>query len=394
MKRRLFLKSTAATASGLSVAGCGGGADSNPGELTPTPITPAPIIPTPTGLPAWRQGMAVGQWKPIPGSALSASPMAVSTYPSLGATGPASKVVAWCGLAIDTRDSSVYSAAGGGHGDYAGNEVNRIRLADDAPAWTESRASTAVGQVRASVSHYADGRPTSRHSYYGVVCNEKRSRVMLMAGSRWGDGYQMDAMDGFDLALNDWDAAATFPHVPSAVPQYYGAAIVEHKSTGDIYALANYSVFKWSNSTNAWTTVVEGGSIYGFEAASALDTRRNRVLVLGGLGDDQGLFTLGTGVVQPVSLSGAGTGAFHATGNGMVYDAALDAYLVRTPGAGAAVFRIDAQTFSVSLFAATDGGAIPAAQNGVYRRFLFAPGLGGVVYCPAYDANLWFLRTA
>lgn len=338
--------------------------------------------------------MAVGEWRQIPGSALSSAPISVKTYPSLGATGPQSKVVAWCGLAIDTRDSSIYSAAGGGHGDYAGNEVNRIRLADASPTWSERRAATAASQVIASASHYADGRPTSRHSYYGVVMNQMRGRVMLMAGSRWGDGYQINSMDGFNISSNDWDSAGTWPNVPSAVPMYYAATIVENKATGDIYAFANYRVFKWDNNSNTWITLVNSGSIYGYEAASALDTKRGRVLILGGLGGDRGLYTLGSSSTQAVTLSGSGAGAFGGTGNGMVYEPTLDAYLVRTPGAGGNVYRIDANTFAVSALTTSGGGSVPSSQNGVYRRFLYAPGLGGVVYCPTFDSNMWFLRTA
>ena len=337
--------------------------------------------------------MSIGEWRQVPNSALSLAPISVKTYPGLGSTGPASKVIAWCGLAIDTRDSSIYSAAGGGHGDYAGNEVNMIRLSDAAPAWVERRASTASSQVVASATHYSDGRPTSRHSYYGVVCNQLRDRVMLLAGSRYGDGYQIDTMDGFNPALGDWDPAHTWPNVPADVPMYYGAAIVEHKNTGDIYAFANYGVYRWSNSSNTWSQVVSGGSLFGFEAAAALDTTRNRVLVLGGLGNDLGLYTLGASAVQAISLTGLGAAPLSGTGQGMVYDPALDAYLVRAPEAGGAVYRIDAQTFAVSTLATSSGGSIVAAQNGVYRRWLYAPGLGGVVYCPQYDANLWFLRT-
>jgi hypothetical protein len=336
--------------------------------------------------------MAVGEWRQIPNSAMSTAPISVQTYPALGGTGPESKVIAWCGLAMDTRDSTLYSPANGGHMDYAGNEVDSIRLSDDAPRWVERRASTPVSLVRTSTTHYGDGRPTSRHSYYGLVCNELRNRVMVMAGSRWGDGWQMAAMDGFDLSANDWDAARTYPDVPAAVPSLYGATIVEQKSTGDIYAFANNSVFRWGNDTNKWTTVATGG-IVGFEAGSALDTQRNRILVLGGLGNDRGLYTLGSNTTQSVSLSGSAAGSVSGAGNGMVYEPLLDAYLLRKSGPGSTVYRIDAQTFAVDVLATTGGGSVPSAYNDVYRRFLFAPTLGGVVYCPDYDTNLWFLRT-
>jgi hypothetical protein len=97
--------------------------------------------------------------------------------------------------------------------------------------------------------------------------------------------------------------------------------------------------------------------------------------------------------MQSVSLTGSATGSVGGAGNGMVYDPWLDAYLVRTSNAGGTVYRIDAQSFAASVMATTGGGSIPSAQNDIYRRFLFAPGLGGAVYCPDYDSNMWFLRT-
>lgn len=341
-------------------------------------------------MPAWRQGMAVGEWRVIPNSALSLAPMSVSVP---GNTGPQSKVVAWCGFGIDTRDSTVYSAANGGHWDYAGNEVNSIRLSDAAPSWKERRAATPVSQILDSVTHYADGAPTSRHSYYGTVVNEARNRVMVLGGSRWGNGYLIQTVDGFDIQSNAWDPANTVPGLPSQAKALPATAFVKQDASGDIYAFGNYGIYRWSNTANTWSTIATNGVIYGFEAASALDTRRNRVLVLGGGGNDRGVFTLGSTSAQSVSLSGPAADAVGGDGNGMVYDPWMDAYLLRKPAAGSTVYRISASTLSVDTLPTTGGAAIPASFNGVYTRFLFAPQLGGVIYAPSYDGNLWFLRT-
>jgi hypothetical protein len=97
--------------------------------------------------------------------------------------------------------------------------------------------------------------------------------------------------------------------------------------------------------------------------------------------------------MQSASLSGQ-SGSVGGDGNGMVYDPWLDAYLVKRSSSGGTVYRINAQTFAVDSLPTTGGGSIPGAVNGVYRRFLFAPQLGGVVYCPTYNGNLWFLRTS
>src|SRR5690606_3388344 len=73
--------------------------------------------------PTWRQSMGRWQWKQIPGTDLS------SVAPNPRVPGALSaRIDAWNGLAADTRGSLLYSAANGGHADYAGNEVYEIDL--------------------------------------------------------------------------------------------------------------------------------------------------------------------------------------------------------------------------------------------------------------------------
>jgi hypothetical protein len=344
-------------------------------------------------MPAWRQGVAVGEWRQITGTALSSAPMAVQTYPSLGGTGPQSKVVAWTGFAIDTRDSSIYSAANGGHNDYAGNEVNVIRLSDAAPKWTEPRAATPVSQIVADSTHYADGRPTSRHSYYGEVFNEKRNRVMTLGGSRYGIGNVIGTVDGFNVSTSDWDAAHSYADGPVELAGTAGPGIAEHKATGDIYVFANWNVARWNNATNAWTRAVSGATVYGQYSATAVDTKRNRILVVGGVANDAGIYDIATNTVQKITFSGPNAGSVAGNGNGMVYDPLLDAYLLHTGAAGGTVYRINAQTFAVDVLPNTGGGSLPATQNGVWKRILYVPALKGIVYAPSYGSGLWFMRT-
>jgi hypothetical protein len=345
-------------------------------------------------MPTWRQGVTVGEWRQITGTALAAVPITVQTYPAIGQFGPAAKVAAWTGFAVDTRDSSIYSVANGGHMDYAGNEINRIRLSDATPRWSEPRPATPTSQVVMNASHYADGRPTSRHTYYGTVVNESRNRAMVFSGARWGDGASLFNLDGFNLASNDWDSARTYPDAPSSyVGSANGQATVGHRATGDVYAFANYNVLRWSNASNSWSRLLANAPMYGQYAASAVDTRRNRIFVVGGNGDDHAIYDIASNTAQNVTLTGPNAGALSGDGNGMVYDPNLDAYLLRTAGAGSTVYRINAQTFSVDTLPTTAGSGVPAAANGVWTRFLYLPQLKGIAYFPTYDGNFWFLRT-
>ncbi len=346
-------------------------------------------------MPTWRQGQAVGEWRQISGTALSSAPINVKTYPTLGATGPASKTVAWTGYAIDGRDGSVYSAANGGHGDYAGNEVNRVRLMDNVPAWVEVKSSTASSQVVACRSHYADGRPTSRHTYYGSIFNEVRGRTMTLGGSRYGDGYNTPTFDGFSVAGGDWDPAGTYPSVPSSAAGSQGCAYAGARSKGDVYVFCGWSIDRWNNATNTWTKLIGSSAIYGQGAASAHDSLRNSILVVGGTNNEHHIYDIATNKVTAISFSGtAGASiASSGTGNGMVYDPLLDAYLLRTGAAGGTVYKINAQTFAVDVLATTAGSSVPASTNGVWSRFLYVPTLKGVVYFPTFTGNAWFLRT-
>lgn len=343
-------------------------------------------------MPTWRQGIAVGEWRQIAGTELSSAPIAVKTYPSLGIEGPEAKVTSWNGYSFDSRDSSVYSVANGGHGAYAGNEVNRIRLSDNQPAWTEPRAATPVSQVVADVPHYADGRPTSRHTYYGSIINEKFNRAMLINGSQYANGNALQAFDGFNLSSNDWDAANTFARPPDSLTKVYGAAMALHKASGDLYAFAWSTSHRWNSATNTWTS--SSTSFDAQYAASAVDTKRSRILLLGGDGNIQAIYDIATGVMQSVTLSGAEAGSVSGQGNGMVYDPVLDVFLLRKDSAGGDVYRINAQSLSVDKLPTSSAGSqIPAAPRGVWSRFMYVPTLKGVVFFPTYSGNMWFLRT-
>ncbi|HJU39578.1 MAG TPA: hypothetical protein VJ724_08390, partial [Tahibacter sp.] len=133
--------------------------------------------------------------------------------------------------------------------------------------------------------------------------------------------------------------------------------------------------------------------LYGQYAASAFDTRRRRILLAGGNANEHGYYDLATNAVQTVAFDGPNALSVSGDFNGMVYEPSLDAYLVRKLGAGGTVYRIDAQTFRVDELPTTGGDDVPVAVNAVARRFLYVPQLQGVVYAPAYDGDLWFLRT-
>jgi len=353
-----------------------------------TDLPPAPPVAV---LPAWVTALSIGQWFPIPNTAMSS--VAPAPTPA-GNTGPQSKVLAWTSFVVDARTSKVYSLANGGHNDYSGNEVDVLDLEVDQPAWSQLVAPTPNAQLTNCQLYYADDRPAARHTYYGVTLNEFNDRFMLFGGANWCvNGGFFTGISSFNITAKTWSPSTTHGTLPSAfagVPAYS-----LDPSTGDVYAFHEFHYGRWSRSTNTFSTLNPGGSgPEGLEAMSAMDIARGRILIAGGLhGNDRHLYTLSSNAFTAVTFGGASaTVVPSAAQGGMAYVAAIDRFLFRLDGAGGDVYQIHPSTFEVTAFATTGGAAIPLTQNGPYNKFLYVPRLNGFVYVPGYSGNAWFLR--
>jgi hypothetical protein len=345
------------------------------------------VLPPQGNLPAWVNALAIGQWYSIPNTALSS--VGPSPTPS-GASGPASKVIAWTSFVVDTRTSKVYSVANGGHQDYAGNEVDVLELERDQPFWSQILAPTPNSQLTNCQSYYADGRPTSRHTYYGVTLDEFNDRIMLFGGAHWcTNGGFHAAISSYNISANSYNGAGTHPNLSSQFVVLSAYAL--NPATGDVYVTNGRQMGRWNRGTNTFANMNAGGTgAWGTEAMSAFDSTRGRVLVLGGLNNDRQVYTLSNNAWTTVTLSGTNAGSVSGRAQGaMFYVPTIDRYLVL--GSGGTVYQINAGTFEVTTFP-TMSASIPSTQNGPYNKFLYVPRLGGAVYVPTYSGNAWFLR--
>ena len=345
-------------------------------------------------MPAWMNGLAVGAWFQIPGTALSnVSPSPVPP----GNTGPQSKVQTWNSFVVDTRTSKVYSVAGGGHNDYAGNEVNELDLEADQPAWVQKLAPTPSGSLTNCQSYYADGRPTSRHSYYGVTLDIVNDRIMLFGGAPWctGGGFH-SAVSSYNIGSNTYSGAGTHPGIVNQgiATGEGGAAYALNPLTGDVYKAMFSNYAKWSRAGNSWSTINATGGPNGHETMSAMDTKLGRILYVGGASsNDHHVLRIDNNTFSAITLNGPSAASIAGAEKGaLVYVEPVDRFFVRLAAAGGTVYMIDPATFEVTTLATTGGGAIPGTQNGPYNKFLYVPRLGGAIYVPSYSGNAWFLR--
>lgn len=262
------------------------------------------------------------------------------------------------------------------------------------PAWSQLVAPTPNSELTNCQSYYGDGRPTSRHSYYGVTFNEANDRFMLFGGVYWcGAGGFHRAISSFNVGSKSWNSSGAHPNLPDILAQGV-AAVAAAPTTGDVYLMRGFAMGRWNRASNSVTTLSPSGpKPYGDEAMSAFDSTRGRVLVLGGLNNDRHLYTVATNTFVQISLTGTNAGNVSGVESGaLIYVPAIDRFLIRLAGSGGTVYQIHPTTFEVTTFATTGGGSVPSTMNGPYNKFLYAPRLQGVVYVPVYGGNAWFLR--
>jgi hypothetical protein len=348
------------------------------------------------------QNATLNRWTEITGSAMALTPPTVNP----GGSSPASKLDAWGGVSLDARTGDVWLLAGGGHGDYSGNEVMRLRLGSNAPAWVEMLASSPASAVTVASARYTDNRPASAHCYYSQQFSELRDRAMRFGSQAVATSANtypnVEAFNSTVAAgVNGWDAAGTFPNIPAVAGG--GLAMVKNPLTGDVYLFNDASaLYKWTQATNTWSSVPASIPVPTGEGLAMFDTARNRIFIYKSYNSATTCYTMdvATSTFTARTLTGAAASALNAAAKGVggYYEPALDAYLVRDDDAGGTVYRIGASAFDVTLLSTSNGGAIPApgslsGPTNVYGRFVRVPAMRGALWIPSYSANAWFLRT-
>ena len=352
-------------------------------------------------MPAWVQSTPA-TWAQIANTQMSSVDPNPPLNAGIGAGGGLGngirmKVEAWTGFALDTRTSRLYSVASGGHNDYGGNEVNYLALDTETPGWVEAKPPTPSAQITNCGSYYADGRPTSRHQYYGAVFSEQADAIVLMGGAQWcTSGGFHNATDTYDISSNTYSTSGQHPSLP---PDFRGdvIGICADPSTGDVYTFAQNSIAKWDAVDNTFTVLNTNfvSNPKGQNGPTACDTSRNRIFLVGGQYSHRHLYSIsGNSVTQP-TLSGAAASAVQNCSGGsmMVYVPEMDAYLLCVGGGSqGVVYRINASTFECTSFASN--ASIPAVGNGngVYGKFAYVPRLRGCVLVTQHAQNAWFLR--
>ncbi|MEQ1502843.1 MAG: hypothetical protein ABMB14_11465 [Myxococcota bacterium] len=306
-----------------------------------------------------------------------------------------------CGNVIRAWGGGVYDAGerklilfGGGHSDYAGNEVYGFDVASG--AWTLVHPPTPFDQVLDSIDPYADGDPASRHSYDGFAYLPDRRQWFVYGGSRYGIGYATETAWLFDDASAAWAQQANA--LPSMGLLYMGTAY--DAATGQVVTRSETGLFTWDPATDTWTQRQDFGYSPFYPNYSQSNTRRGVVVpnrrlfvALGGTFPDGRpdvvMFDLDTWADQTASYPMTGdTSVVTRVAPGSDYDTADDAIVSWSGGAPAI---LDLATLDWRRGTAV-GAPADAVPNGTYGRWRYIDHLNVFILVNEPEDDVYFYK--
>lgn len=391
-------------------------------------------------LPAWRQGMDVGDWVPIPGSAPSTLVPTYNDYTELEtqygwamATALSGRY-SYCGIAIDPRDSKIYSFAGGGHGTAAAyngvtcNDIEKEPAEGDKEIGEPSNVleyehnyDEGGGLPGGHSLWMDDGRCFSQHNYMLTHVVTKQNKLFSFGwGSTQGNPFYPDIVS-FDLGTKQWDPMGTNDPLSGGtnnVACEHMYLSVLDPDLEDAYTFIGDVAIKWTQGAakGSQCTILGIGPQSFNYCCGAFDTKRGHILLAGKSSSNSQAHHIMTpsGDFSTRTFVGeAATELMDGTLVGQVcqllYSPRRDAFFLVTGRPDPTIFMIvdndDDLTMTCTYFATSGGEDIPSQPiwapynpidnlyEGVHSRARYAPRLGGIVLMTQYTTPLYFLKT-
>jgi hypothetical protein len=312
-------------------------------------------------------------------------------------------VNAWGGAFMHGR---VYCIHGGGHGDYGGNEIGALDLQADSPVWDLLIERTPVADLLGGANYYADGAPTSRHTYYAMfVAPIGGVPRLLRFNANMGfafNGTPVDGdadvrtldIDGFNLSTGEWEPAAYGP-----MPRITGSetAAAQHPETGDVYVWdTNQVISRYEVATDTASDLADLSGTEGQGAALVVDAANGRLVRFAGRSSGGVVYwPLAGGSKTTPTLSGTGASALTSalSGNqqgwGRAHDVVNNHVYLYT--SAAAIFRVDLDDFSVIEVTPT-GETLHTPTNNWWGRVQYVAEYHAIVSLASWSSAVQVLR--
>jgi hypothetical protein len=325
-------------------------------------------------------------WSELPNTKLRAvlAP-APAGVPAQSWWNPVQIMQGYSGAALDTKRSRLL-VWGGGHADYPGNELyaleflpvpRALRLTDPSPY--------AMDQTTEAL---ADGRPTSRHTYSGLVFLPDQDALWAYGGSLWREGWPSRATWLFSFASGRWERKADAPGSGREGQTLVPIADYDPETRLVVVRGRNF-IGSYDPATGRWDR--RGGAEHsGSERTGRIATPRRKMYVVG--------WTRGQkvpGLIRVIDLGSWKEEKVKTTGD-------TEMTTVPAPGldvdpergdlvawaGGPDLYRLNLSTM-VWTRISPSGGARPGPTywEGTYGRFRYVPALKKFVAVASIDRN-------
>jgi len=353
-------------------------------------------------LPSWLAAGAANEWLQVPnGQPSTASGLAPAVSGSMGSQ--SGMVNAWCGA---FRWGTRFHIHGGGHDDYGGNEIGMIDLAQESPTYSLLRERTPVASLLGGSNYYADGLPTSRHTYYAMGVAEVGGVPRMYRFNAWmgfafngspvggSADVRTTAIDGFRLDTNEWEPAAFGPVTATPGSE---TSFAQDPSTGNFYCWrgSDNTIQRYVVSTDSCTQVADLAGTEGQGAALVFDADNQRLVRFAGRdGHKCTYWDVAAGTKNTPTLTGPDASAISGLsgsnhGWGIAHDPVRNVVYLMT--GAATLLRVRLDDWYVEQISTT--GATPASPyNGTWGRLIYIPELDSIVYLASWSSPLLAMR--
>lgn len=327
-------------------------------------------------------------WYQVPNTSIRTI-CADSAFPEVRGTNGCEAVLdAWGGGVLDTARNRLVMW-GGGHTNYAGNEVYAFNLG----TLTIQRLndpSTPVRDGCANGGTYADGKPVSRHTYNQLAYLPTLDSMFSWGGSIWNCGGFESAAWLLDFSNLTW-AKKSNTNAPAT--DGFARSVAYDPNSGLVYARDENDLYSYNPANDTWTVRSSGSTFIGSYRTAVIDPVRKKYIVQG---EASGATVYWYDITSPTASmpvqSGATTGCA-----GFIGDAprsAMEYYPVQDKivgwNGGDTIYLFDPVVLSCTTV--THAGGPAAATTGTWGRFRYSPNLNVFAVCNSVDANCYTLR--
>jgi len=332
-----------------------------------------------------------GHWLRVPNSqAMQVTPNPLAP----GSTAPRAVMDSWGGGAFDTYHNRLL-VWGGGHANYAGNEVYAFNVDaafdDTKQNWTLPFPGTPVSDIptaNEAYEVYPDNNPSSRHTYHGLAyIPPPIDALWAQGGSRWYKGFGTGAL----WLFNDTKGWVQKNNAPDS---RLGLESVYDPVSGKVIQRGNTSINEYDPVTEQWRTLYNSKDSWWSDSMSAAIAPGRRLIVYMGLYEGStefGVFNLETHEFTIPSRSGD-TGIESAHAPGLAYDPVMDKVVAWNGGGD--VYTLDLDSWRWTRHAPAAGSEVPGtpAKHGTFGRFRYVPSKKAFILVNGMDRDVFFYR--